>query len=494
MAAPPSLPTLISQLGQRSKSQREAAAKALFHLGPKAAAAVPALTIALGDAVVEIRRLSATALARIGLAAEPAVPKLREVLDHPRTRVAALDALSAIAKATGGIGPEGARIVAMLNETIGQLPDSNKPDKDGNYPSSYIEYLARFGEVAVAPLLNIMQTRQGDLGRYATFYLGEIGTAARAAAPALIKALKSNDRTLLCYSCRSLGNIRTKPKQAVPALMKLFKSDDVDVRRYAIWAARDYGPAAAPAVNALHALLDEPTWIRLDAAEALGSIGPAARSTLPSLTKLLTVPERKLREAAEVAIGRISGTAAETLPISAEDARTIDFVRTKAAILEMLEQGLSMFAVEHPTVEVSAIGLFGHGYGRSASLCLETPEHSARHIEGQAEEGLVKKDKVGQFNSSIYDFAYCEYASDNFEWWPSLYDVSQDFCILMPNGKTVRRSSDQDGNNAIDVPFFKLLREILREAPIPGVRRAKPFRLGVEMANSHLAEFWVAKQ
>ncbi len=494
MAARPTVAALISELQQRSKSQRERAAKALFHLGPKAKAAVPALTKALGDPVTEVRRLSATALARIGSAAQPAVPKLLEILELPRTRAAALDALSSIAKATGGIGHEAAGMVTMLREIIAQLPEVNKPDKEDCYPSSYLEYLSRFGKAGVAPLLEVLQSRQGDVRRYAAFSLGEIGPDAHSAVPDLLKALKSDDRMLLCYSLQSLGKIRSKPKQAIPALMKFFMSEDVDVRRYAIWAARDYGPSATAAVPALQSLLDEPTWIREDAATALGSIGPGAHSALPALAKLLTVPERKIREAANTAIGRITGTAEEVSPNKAEGAATVDFVRTRAAIIEMLERGLSNFAEEYPTVEVSAVGLFGHGYGRGASLCLETPEHSARHSEQWAEQGLAKKDRFGQFNSSIYDFAYCEYASDSFEWWPSLYEVGQDFRILMPNGKTVRRSSNQDGNNAIDVPFFKLLREILREAPIPGIRRAKPFRLGVEMANSNLVEFWVAKQ
>jgi hypothetical protein len=176
------------------------------------------------------------------------------------------------------------------------------------------------------------------------------------------------------------------------------------------------------------------------------------------------------------------------------DATLVDFARTKQVVARMLAKGVARFAKEHPDVEVSCIGLFGQGFGHCTALCLETPQHSDTYVKRWAEGGFVGKDKLGQFTNNIYEFAYCEYDSVDFDFWPDLYDVGPDFKINMPDGKLVRRSTDKNGNEAIDKPLLELLVQVLREAgPFKGLRRAKPFRLGVEIANSAFVKFWVPK-
>jgi len=72
---------------------------------------------------------------------------------------------------------------------------------------------------------------------------------------------------------------------------------------------------AEAAVAAIADELDDPTWA-IDAAEALGQMGPAARSALPVLTELSKseTVELDLREAAAEAIEKIDPARVEAQP------------------------------------------------------------------------------------------------------------------------------------------------------------------------------------
>jgi hypothetical protein len=78
-------------------------------------------------------------------------------------------------------------------------------------------------------------------------------------------------------------------------------------------ALGNIGPAAASAIPSLtEALLDADMDVRERAAEALGKIGPAAVLAIPSLTAALRDPDKEVRGAAVEALGKI-GTATADL-------------------------------------------------------------------------------------------------------------------------------------------------------------------------------------
>lgn len=80
-------------------------------------------------------------------------------------------------------------------------------------------------------------------------------------------------------------------KPAVPALVRTLDDPDANARVQAANALARLGPAAADAVPALTEALDDPDpLVRQAAARALGQIGPAAESAIPALVEILREP------------------------------------------------------------------------------------------------------------------------------------------------------------------------------------------------------------
>lgn len=470
-----------SRATRRASNDRESSAE----VGKKARANIAALMLKLKGQSVVVRKRAALALGKLGPDAGDAVSALIEAIDDEAVAPTAVYALSQI-------GPAASDAIPRVVEFI--LSGGSKTQHaacDG------INGLVKLGPGAIPALVKLIQNGPDDVRQYACARVGEFGPGAREAVPALLNSLKCKEQAQLCYSARSLGQIRGMPEKAVPKLMKMLSIENQEVRRQVVTALGEFGEHAAAAVPLLLPILQEKDWFRLFAAEALGKVGPRAAAAIPALEMLLAAPERPIREAAELALSQItlkplSDTLAKKLA-PPPDPNTLDFARTREAVVLMLAEGLAEFSKEHPKVEISCIGLFGQGFGASVSLCLETPEHSSQHVDSMSERDNGT-DQLGRFNSSLYDFAFCEYDSVSFDWWPSLYDIGRTFKILMPDGRIKRRSFDKDGNVAIDKPLFELLREILREAwPIKGIRLAKTFRLGVELHDSACVEFWIPK-
>jgi HEAT repeat protein len=144
--------------------------------------------------------------------------------------------------------------------------------------------------------------------------LGWLGRADDAIAESVIPTLVAllRDRTQSMenrgLAAFSLGNIGPKAKAAVPALREALMRVDEPAAKYrervygnALCALRELGPSAEPAIPELIAILQthEDENRRQVAAEALGSIGPGARTTIPILTMALKDPVAAVRQAAQ---------------------------------------------------------------------------------------------------------------------------------------------------------------------------------------------------
>jgi HEAT repeat protein len=106
-------------------------------------------------------------------------------------------------------------------------------------------------------------------------------------------------------AAETLGKIGPGAQEAVPALAEAVQDEVGAVHVYAAAALLRIDRAAA--IDALgKALQASSAWVREDAARALGDVGPAARPAIPLLQQALRDQATSVREAAALALRRIS--------------------------------------------------------------------------------------------------------------------------------------------------------------------------------------------
>lgn len=250
-------PELFAALGDETSSVRQATFKALaaVQLTP---AAVPTLIKALNSRDREVRFHAAELLGRLGLEAKKAVPALLATLKEPfdpqetkrsRTVAWSWDPACIAAKALGQIGAS-EEIVANLAEML----SSDTPER-------------------------VSSAAEG---------LGYLGPRAGAAVPALIAAY---DKVL-------------KSKQHVIGQISI---------PYALGRIAPKTASAADAVAiSLRALDSGDVWVRLGAAQALGSFGEDAAEAIPRLRILEQDPVKDLRVAASAAVMAIEAESVDS--------------------------------------------------------------------------------------------------------------------------------------------------------------------------------------
>jgi HEAT repeat protein len=250
---------------------RAAAAKALGRLGNLSTPMVKVLSNALQDKDVNTRAAAAEALGRIGTAASASAPELKAALADKETIVRQWAAFS-----LGRIGNEG----ATATEELGKLLTSD-PD----------------------PLVRAE----------AALSIGLLGTEAKAAIPALLEALdqeKEKEITVRIQAAKSLGKMDTAIKShGSKILQTVAKEPNKDVR---IFTLLSFSTAlkieSAAFVKELAELLTkEPEGeVRLIIVQELGGLGPAAAEALPELRSATSDVQVAVREAAKLAVKRVT--------------------------------------------------------------------------------------------------------------------------------------------------------------------------------------------
>jgi HEAT repeat protein len=179
----------------------------------------------------------------------------------------------------------------------------------GSLRSDAMEILAVIGPAA-RPALDEMVTGLADADPIyradSAMAIAAVGPEAEAAVPALEKLL--GDESALGQvryaAVYALGRIGPAAVAAEPLLRKLAESDDELMATVAVWAALKIKPddatlfgAAIPKLR--RALKNEKELVRLEAAVALGEIGPPAATAIPMLEMLAEEdPSRTVRQAA----------------------------------------------------------------------------------------------------------------------------------------------------------------------------------------------------
>ncbi len=256
---------LVEGLKDGDAFVRVTSARALAALPPAPEITLPIWEKALKDADEATMRHAMDALATLGA---PAVPGLVAALKHENVR-------DEVAHILGQIGPAAAP--------------------------------------ATEALANLVADKDEQTAHEATLALAKIGPGAKAAVPALVKALASGEGPNTPAVAYTLGRIGPDAAAAEPALAKLLKSSNTGVALAGAWALVQIRPASAelaaqtlPALTA--GLAHREPLARLGAAEALGQLGPAAKTAVPALKKIVSDEEDPaVCDAAAKALALITG-------------------------------------------------------------------------------------------------------------------------------------------------------------------------------------------
>lgn len=259
------LSILADVLGNPTDRQaRIAAARALAQLRPPHDLLLPELTRVLENSPPEVTRDALLAFAAVG---EPAVPEMVRMLQYEDMR-------PLVSRVLAALGPQAVEAVPALVEV---LPES--------------EPLAQ-REILMA--------------------LAAIGPPAQAAVPRIAPLLEDENAQVRYGAAYALGKIGPAAAEAVPNLLAQLTSEDSFYRVISAWALSHVAPRKAEVTRAIAPLLvgalrHERPFVRVEAAEALGRLGPAARPAVRELERAATTdPNERVRKTAAAALEKIS--------------------------------------------------------------------------------------------------------------------------------------------------------------------------------------------
>ncbi len=134
-----------------------------------------------------------------------------------------------------------------------------------------------------------------------------IGAEDARAKDVLAKGLTSADAEVRRRAARAVGLAGSAAAPLAAKLGELLKDSDLMVRQTALQAVATLGPAAASTLEPVTALLDQ-RETAVDAADALGRMGPAARPSMKALARLLSADAAAERWAGVRAMAQIGGS------------------------------------------------------------------------------------------------------------------------------------------------------------------------------------------
>ncbi|MFN8061040.1 MAG: DUF2961 domain-containing protein [Vicinamibacterales bacterium] len=196
----------------------------------------------------------------------------------------------------------------ILARVAGGAPASTSNDAQAERART----LRRIGERAALAsgdldtLTSALSGTDAELREAALWSFGQLRAAAAPAQTAIVAALADPSpvaRGLAALALRDLGPLA---RPSVDALVTALRDSDTGVRMAAADAITRQGHDAQPAFEALLAAArvpDEHPHVQRSVANALGAIGPDAKSAVPALRELAKIP--RVRWAAEAAIKKI---------------------------------------------------------------------------------------------------------------------------------------------------------------------------------------------
>jgi HEAT repeat protein len=336
---------LVPLLQDPEESVRTAAAAAIGQVGLLDESATDSLVKGLASPDNEVRAQTAEALGTIGAAAAETAPALVEAMadGNDRVRGKAVEALGKIGESAAEAAVPG--LVRALR------------DQDNWVSALAAEALGEMGEAAdgaIPALVRSLGHVNPQVRGNAAAALGKMGTSAAGTRPALEKAARDEDGWARSQAVRALGAIGRPSPTAARVVLAGFQDADPLVRAAAVeavgqWDPDDYRNACVQALGvagaeaALTGLLplledandevkvevtrvlprlagampavidglcrrlleDDSAWVQVNAALALGKLGPAAAAAGGPLLRAVQTGEVSVREQAMRALATI---------------------------------------------------------------------------------------------------------------------------------------------------------------------------------------------
>jgi HEAT repeat protein len=239
------------------------------------------------------RAFAAELLGRIGGA--KAVPALLSTIQATQTEDS--DVRDIALRALARIGDPGA-----VEPLIAALASA-----DSWLAPRIADILARHGELAVDPLVDLLSSKDRDSARaWAANVLGEV--RAGRALPVLVHALDDPDDEVRAKAATALG--RLSDRRALAPLLEHLLTDPAPFVRARI--AASLGQFGGPEVidRLVRTLADSAWWVRMRGVEALEQIGPTAEGPL---LVALDDPDPEIRQRAAISLERL-GLPATLIP------------------------------------------------------------------------------------------------------------------------------------------------------------------------------------
>ncbi|HVT82640.1 MAG TPA: HEAT repeat domain-containing protein [Phycisphaerae bacterium] len=170
-----------------------------------------------------------------------------------------------------------------------------------------IRTLGRKAKSALPALTALLKDATPRVRYAAASAVLRINPADKSSVEVLLEGLGSADTASRHYAAASAGYTKTAGKPFAEKLTALLKDSDESVRLTALESVSMLGPVADKAVPVLVEMLDNKD-LCIDAADALGRIGPAAAPGLKKLTAMLSSDQSNIRWAAVRGMSQI-GTA-----------------------------------------------------------------------------------------------------------------------------------------------------------------------------------------
>ena len=238
------------------------------------------------------------ALNRMNLPSVIRVQRIRANMSMPGT-VAAVSASPAYVIGQGRVGDEELPVLLQrLSATDGAVRADAAAD---------LQQLGRKGRSAEGRLVKLLADPVIRVRISAASALLRITGRNEAAVNILAQGLTSADATVRRAAAEAVGRAGAGAGSLAGNLAAVLKDQNVQTRRAAVRAVATLGPVAAGAARALVPLLDD-SKLMIEAADALGRIGPAARPVPARLVTMLGADHpMAVRLAAVRAMSQIGG-------------------------------------------------------------------------------------------------------------------------------------------------------------------------------------------